>query len=32
MKKRRDEHQKMRKEVMRMMKINHVSFEIIAVM
>jgi hypothetical protein len=30
MRKRIDEHQKMRMEVMRMMKNNHVSFEVVA--
>jgi len=32
MRKRTDKHQKMRMEVMRMMKNDHASFEIVAVM
>jgi len=32
MRKRTDENQNMRMEVMRMMKNNHVSFEVVAVM
>jgi hypothetical protein len=32
MRKRTDEHQKMRMEVMRLVKNNHVNFEVVAVM